>query len=218
MSETHTISTFENVVSTFENVAAGIKATVAYDPDAGSFSPRDWDNAWQLVGFKSRHRTFGDEQLDLAQLIETDDGSINLTAYLRMNHEAHLIVPVSFYEHGLVRYYAGTKADRWDGGAAGAALLTKDQLGSDFDGDEQSAREALDAELETFTDWCNGTVYCVLVEDASGAVLDSLGDIYGLDHAEAEAKSMLKAELQDWRDEQEARRYWAARDVETIER
>lgn len=203
-------------LSAFEGTVAGLRATVTYDEDASNFSPRDWHNAWRLLGFESSGRRFGDEQIDLAHLIEMAPNDFDLGAYLRDDHDAHLIAPVSFYEHGLVGYYAGTHADEWDCGAAGAAILTKGRLDSEFDGDRERARGALDCELETYTDWCNGSVYAVAVEDAAGAVLDSLGDVYGLEHAEAEAKAMLGVAVRDWLDERAARRYWAERDVETI--
>lgn len=207
-----------SAIETIHGEAAGLKALVTYDQDAGSFSPRGWDNAWLLLGFKSRHRAFGDEQIDLDHLDETAGGDFRLPAYLREHHGARLIVPVSYYEHGLVRYYAGTEADRWDGGAARVAVLSAAALESEFEGDAEKARARLDAELETYTDWCNGSVYSVVVEDGSGDVLDSLGDIYGLEHARAEAKAMLGACHREWLQEQAERRYWAERDVETVER
>ncbi|PAF41050.1 hypothetical protein [Helicobacter sp. 11S03491-1] len=41
------------------------------------------------------------------------------------------------------------------------------------------------------SDYFNGEVYLVVLEDETGDCLDSLSGIYGLEYAESEAKQML---------------------------
>lgn len=212
-------------IEVFEDEATGIKSLLVYDEDAGRFNPRvDFDNAWTLVGFYNSHREFGDEIIDPREMEEhgseycDEDGRLNITAYLVAEFDAHLIVPVHCYDHSLVSYYAGPAVtESWDTGLAGVAILSKAKLDGEWDGSEDAARKCLDSELETYTDWCNGTIYGFYTEDADGNQLDeACWGIYGFDYAKTEAKEALASEVQHAAKEAAEVSYWAARDVETV--
>lgn len=211
-----------DAIETFTDEETGIVARVEYDPFERE-SPREHDgNVWTLIGFHNNHRTFGDEEISIEEereyeRIEETDNGLDLAKYFRDNHDAHLIVPVQCYDHSLVSYYAGNPVtEHWDTGTAGVAILTKADLDKEFDGDEDKAREGLDGELETFTEWANGEIYAFVVEDSDGETLDSCAGFYGLEHCEGEAKDALKHAVEQACKEQDAVRYWAERDVETV--
>lgn len=226
-------------IETFTDEATEIVAKVEYDPFERE-SPRDHDgNTWTLVGFPNTHRTFGDEQFDPSgqhwidcPKCEGKEGiddcgacgghgeveAENLLDMLKAEYsDAHLIVPVQCYDHSLVRYYAGNPTtEHWDTGTAGVAILSKDDLDKEFDGNESKARENLDGELETFTDWANGEIFAYVVEDAEGETLDSCCGFYGIEYVKSEAKEALNHAVEQAHKEVEQIRYWAERDVETV--
>ncbi len=211
-----------DAIETYESEETGIKAIVAYDDSAGSFNPRtDFDNAWTLIGFQNGRRRFGDEEVDLDNLIEMegDDEGFDLGEWLKDNHDAFLIVKVEIYEHSLVSYTrmkGVSLLDEWDSGIAGVAILTRAKLNEEWEGDEEKALEVLDGELEVFTDWANGHVYGYYTVDAEGNRLDDdCWGMYGFDYVCEEAKRALKEAVQSWLDEQTEARYWAEREVET---
>lgn len=208
---------FTDPIDTFEDKEHGLIAKVVYD-DLGHENPRtDYDNAWTLIGFRNPHREFGDEEIDLegqhwidCPVCKGEEPAVEscgecgghgeveartLGQILKSQFpDAHLIVPVQIYDHTLVRYYAGEPVtEHWDTGTAGVAIINKETLDKEWKGDEDMACKCLDAELETFTEWCNGEIYCYIVEDAEGEHLDSCGGFYGYDHAVSEAKASLKA-------------------------
>lgn len=229
-----------NAIETFEDEATGIKAKVEYDPFDNE-SPRDFDgNVWTLIGFGNPQYNFGDEEIDLdgqnwitcpackgADLedeklcgkcgghgeIETSDPVAIITA----EYNARLMVPVQRYEHSLVSYYAGDPTtEHWDTGIAGVAILTKQELDEEFHGDEDKARKCLEGELESFTDWSNGTIYAYVVESKDGDVLDSCCGFYGLDFAETEAKESMGHYVNEAHKEEREARYWLEREVVTV--
>ena len=226
-------------IETFTDDERGLTARVCYD-DLGHENPRkDFDNAWTLVGFRNPHREFGDEEIDLEGQTWIDcpkcegkegnddcgecggHGEVEATTVeqiLKASYpDSHLIIPVQCYDHSLVRYYAGNPVtEHWDTGTAGVAIISEETLDKEWNGDEDKARECLDSELETYTEWCNGEIYYYVVEDADGEHLDSCGGFYGYSHVTDEAKSALKACGESVDQEAERVRYWAERDVETV--
>lgn len=154
----------------------------------------------------------------------------DIDAYLRANYDAHLIVPVYKYEHGLVTYQAGTSGNPfscpWDSGMVGVAVLDKATLDKEWNdhADEDGvmrdqlwwALKYLDGELETYTDWCNGSVYSVVCETEDGEFIDSCGGIYGFDYAGEMAKEMLEGAEEDAAEEAKTAHEWAERDVVTV--
>lgn len=230
-----------DAIETFEDEATGIKAKVEYDPFDNE-SPRDFDgNVWTLIGFSNPRVNFGDEEIDfdgqhwiecpVCKGADLEDeslcgecgghGEVEATdpvAIIMAEHpDAHLIVPVQCYDHSLVSYYAGNPTtEHWDTGTAGVAVLTKQELDEEFHGDEDKARKCLDGELETFTDWANGTIYAYVVESKDGDVLDSCCGFYGLDFTETEAKESMSYYVEQAHKEEREARYWLEREVVTV--
>jgi hypothetical protein len=227
-----------DALETFTDERWGLTATVRYDDTAYADSPRDWDNCWVLLGFPNSRRNFGDEEIDLEGqhwlTCPACDGSggdacgrcgghgeveaETVEQYVKALHpEAALVVPIQCYDHSLVRYYAGKpQTESWDTGLAGVAVIDRKTIDEEWDGDEDAALKYLDGELETYTDWANGTVYYYTVENEDGDVLDSCGGIYGEEYAEEEAKAALQSARMDAESENRERVYWLNREVETV--
>lgn len=161
----------------------------------------------------------------------------DIDAYLREHYDAHLIVPVYKYEHGLVRYSASTGGNpfncEWDSGMIGVAVISEAKIteewgkGYTVDGEFKTPIELalsyLDGELDTYTSWCNGEIYLIAVEDEDGDVLECVGGFYDDEkgtYVEYEAKSMLEYEARSLVErtatEARERTFWAERDVVTV--
>lgn len=88
------------------------------------------------------------------------------------------VCTISRYEHSSVSYSRGAPTCRWDSGYVGFAIVETAKMSSEkFD-------KYVDRSLQLLTDWANGEVYSVYVEDASGDLLDSCGGYIGYDAAE----------------------------------
>lgn len=75
--------------------------------------------------------------------------------------------------------------------------------------------ESLRADAETYEQWAYGDVWQVTVEDADGAVADSLCGIYGYASALREMDAMAASAIERAEREQAEAAYWAERDVMT---
>lgn len=88
------------------------------------------------------------------------------------------VCTISRYSHSGVSYTRGAPTCRWDSGYAGFAIVETARMSDD------KFEKYVDQALQTFTDWANGNVYSVYVEDASGDLLDSCCGYIGYEAAE----------------------------------
>lgn len=236
-----------NEIDTIEREEYGLIARIGYD-EAGSDNPRDWDNCWTILT-NERGSIPIDETIDpdyCTMVCERCEGTgeepgtasgpnyvsctgpckgdgtyIDIDAWLKDTHDAHLIVPVFKYEHGLVQYKAGKNGnpfnDRWDSGQVGVAVISKATIehewgtegrrDREFDPETKTYTEIgeplspedwalryLDGELSTYTSWCNGEVYYYEVETEDGEYIDSCGGFYDEDFWKGENGSYVYAE------------------------
>lgn len=172
------------------------KAEIMYDEDPPS--PKDWDQAGQLVTWHRNYcwdvdgqKTFGDPQ-----------------EFLRQAKAGRwVILPVGMYDHSGVSLYEGTgpgvgDTAGWDSGQVGFMYTTRarflEMCDNRVSGWRKRALECLRAELETWDVYVHGQVYGYAItlshedEPDSDDVLDSCWGIYGLDYARQEAVSALK--------------------------
>lgn len=88
------------------------------------------------------------------------------------------VCTISRYEHGNSLYTRGAPTCRWDAGYVGFAIVETSKMSN------ETFELIVDNNLQTFTDWANGEVYAVYVEDASGDVVDSCCGYIGYEAAE----------------------------------
>ena len=88
------------------------------------------------------------------------------------------VCTISRYEHGNSLYTRGAPTCRWDSGYVGFAIVETAKMS------DEEFEKRVDQGLRTFTDWANGEVYSVIVEDASGDFVDSCSGFIGYDAAE----------------------------------
>ena len=152
-----------------------IKVVADEDPQ----SPREWDNAATLVCW-SRRYTLGDEQPSV-------DPSEWLEGYKAANPEA-LIVPIYKYEHSGIALSTGAFSCPWDSGQCGYAVISADKIAKEWplsdmhptpEAQREAARKCIDAEVETYSAYCNGDVYGYIIEDEDGEQLDACFGFYG---------------------------------------
>lgn len=95
--------------------------------------------------------------------------------------------PVFKYEHGNVAYSTAPFSCPWDSGQAGYLLLSLEEWPEMDDKADSYAKGT----LESYTAWCNGSVYGWIVEDEDGENLESCwGYIGESDYALEEGLSM----------------------------
>lgn len=88
------------------------------------------------------------------------------------------VCTISRYEHGNSLYTRGAPTCRWDAGYVGFAIVETAKMSDD------KFEKMVDTDLQTFTDWANGNVYSVYVENANGDHVDSCSGFIGYEAAE----------------------------------
>lgn len=109
-----------------------------------------------------------------------------------LGETVHSIYPVTSHEHGLVRYYRG-QGQGFDYSLCGMYIVTEET----GDVSRTQIEEVIDGELDEYTQWANGGVYCATLYDNNGEVIEQLGNMYGLN----EIKEELTASYDGWEDE-----------------
>lgn len=89
------------------------------------------------------------------------------------------IFPVYRYEHSAVAYRRG-KGAGFDYSNCGFYIVTAKSI-SGQTMTEADILEAVDAELEEYTNWMNGEIYLFTLYDENGKVEDSCGGFYSLE-------------------------------------
>lgn len=132
----------------------------------------------------------------LCEGCQSADSIAMLEAFIKHIHKPLHIRRVGMGDHSNVWYYLGGGASvfdpgGWDSGNAGWMLYLpkhKEMWGGDPTPEELDVQMA--AELQEYTDWCNGAVYGYVLTDINGEEVDSCWGLIG-DYGEEEAKRVL---------------------------
>jgi len=176
---------------------------ISYDHFADN--PRNWSNIGYFITCDSKYNS-PDYNEELVSLIQnTGDESRSLDEHIdKIKNEMMskgygkviYITPIYKYEHGNIVYKRGTTVG-FDISNNGFYIITDKTL-KEYTADKKQPinylEEVIDSELETYTKWANGEVYCFTLYDEDGEMQDGYGDIYDLQ----EIKDGLPA---DWKDE-----------------
>lgn len=103
------------------------------------------------------------------------------------------VCTISRYEHGNSLYTRGAPICRWDAGYVGFAIVETAKMSN------ETFEKMVDTDLQTFTDWANGNVYSVYVENANGDHLDSCCGYIGYEAAEDAFNDACK-QFEDYED------------------
>ena len=175
---------------------------LAYDPDGGLDSPREWDNLVTLWLFDNasssddgNHPQDMDEALinmlgepDYQELMHPRMGrfdGLSDTFYQLGYKHGYLLQPVTRFEHSQVRYYRGAGMG-FDYAVCGMIFVALKDIRQEYQVSRitksirQRVLHEMDAELETFTNYVNGEVYSIeYYADANDMdLMDSVSGIY----------------------------------------
>jgi hypothetical protein len=156
-------------------------------------NPCEW-NDWEVLSFSRRHSNF----------VHPDDIGISLNRYgetecsdigLRRKLDCGTAFALGYYEHGLCSWFLkgegspGTNCP-WDGVSLAGILKWNGKPGKCGKTHQDRVNYARSF-IETYTQYCNGEVYSVVIYDEHNDVVDSLGGIFGWDEAEKVAAEMM---------------------------
>jgi hypothetical protein len=82
--------------------------------------------------------------------------------------EGAVILPVYCYDHSGICFNTTGFSCPWDSGLAGVIVMEAETIEADFGGDKARATAALKADVELFSQWANGEVFCVGVREEDG--------------------------------------------------
>ena len=123
-------------------------------------SPDEFDNLSHMVCFHGRH-ALGDKDhgIDMNRF----SSWVALEQYLIHEMGAHLIYPLSIYDHSGITIFIGTPNDPWDSVQVGFVYVTKqdiiDEYGEVTPITEAIAKRVIEGEVEIYDRYLQGMVY-----------------------------------------------------------
>lgn len=201
-------------MKTYTKIITNPRLVIQYDNDAKS--PRKWDGNIGLFFTNERNSKSPDGNTSALYdiMISTADEATSTADHIeRMKAEArkafmestptdgnshdenlHIIdiYPVYKFEHGNVVYRRGT-AQGFDYSNSGFYIVTAESISGSTHTDE-SIQKAIDAELEIYTQWCNGEVYQFTLYGEDGDIEESCGGFY-------EIEDIREYLPEEWKDE-----------------
>lgn len=177
----------------FMNLKEQMVIEMKYDENAES--PRAWDcnlgtiYTWESRSISPDEHSYGDAITFLEEILgenvvtKLHDKHNNTADFMneiikRVDQVGYVMNTVSRYEHSGVKYFLGSSSG-WDTGTVGVIFSEKETIRELLGVKRINAkvREMVEkdfiAELEAYTDWCNGEVYGYEVSDLGGNVIDS---------------------------------------------
>lgn len=153
--------------------------------DNDPVSPREWDNLGTIYYSSSRY-TLGDKCVskDEIEAIMADKDMIYLPVY-------------AYIHSGIVMNTTGFSCP-WDSGMSGIIAVSKDKVREFFKVKRitkailDKVNSGLKGEVETYSQYLGGEVYCYLIKDDSGDIVDSCGGFYSEEDAQSEGNASLK--------------------------
>lgn len=163
------------------------KPRLVIEYDTSGISPREDDNLGYFITVESRYQS-PDNDTELTNIVyEEQHGADNVEQHAeniktRIEEErgetVKAIYPVYRYEHGNVVYRRGT-ASGFDYSNCGFYIVTdktQDVLGTP----DNRIEAMIDSELDCYTKYANGEMYCYTLYNESGEVEDSCCGFYDI--------------------------------------
>ena len=116
-----------------------------------------------------------------------------------VDFDACVVLPIFLYDHSGITIRTAPFDCPWDSGQVGWIYCDAERLREDFGGNRDRAKEALQAEVDTYDHYLTGAVYGFIVEEFNGndwEHVDSCWGFYGDDiHTNGIADHLDDAEL-----------------------
>lgn len=194
----------KEIIAKLMDLEKEIILTVSHDYFSYADSPREWDNLGTFYTWESRYNSpdkqnsyndlqeffeyhLGENVVD-REMKKAKGGLQFLESMIQKLNKIGIIAEVvSRFEHGNVCYSLGYSTG-WDTGVIGIIFAEKEKIYAEYNVKKVTAKvkektlSVFAGELENYTDWVNGEVYCVEVADLNGEVIDCCGGCYGLDY------------------------------------
>lgn len=167
-------------------------------PELEPSSPREWSNVGTLLA-EHRRYSFGDARVDSLDL-DLFSSWDEVAEALRRYEDARVVLPVYLYDHSGLRMSVTPFGDPWDSGQLGVIYATAGQIRDRMECKRVTARVLADveaslrSEIEAMDQYVSGDVYEVRVIDGDGVTVESIGDVYGLEHARDVADDIIAQE------------------------
>mgnify|MGYP004477840225 CR=1 FL=1 len=149
-------------------------AAVAFDVPA--LEERGWKGGWSEVCDWDAE---DDEECRKDALCEAM--AEELAACMRLLDEKICILPVFMHVHSGVAYGTADFNDPWDSGFVGFIYATPadlDEAGIVPTASRKDIIRFLNDEVERYSQWANGEVFCLELYDKDGELIDSIGGVY----------------------------------------
>jgi len=167
------------------------KYRIGIETDDCPENPLDYSE-YELISFSTRHTNFGNpEELGWFK------GGPYPTPKLKKLMEQDLAFILHYYEHGQCSWQLqdaphipGSDCP-WDSVSCAGLLIWKDDI-ADAPAKERRVEYAK-GQVETYTDWVNGSVYSWFIENKRGDTIESLSGCFGLEYTEQSLTEALSA-------------------------
>lgn len=195
---------------------AGLLVEIRYDEHASS--PREMDPLGTIIGWRRADLKLGERQIDL-------DSTTPQQVVDKLKRDgARLILPVHYTSHGPhCQLHLGDKLDDDTlAHSSGIVYVTDEELRSAFLARRitahvlRKARRLLNAEINEYSHWLNGSVYGYVIRDADKSSLASDFGYYGIEDCESEANPVAEDCARQQQAEEVEAHHMACRDIQTL--
>ena len=183
------------------------KLKIVVDPDP--ISPREWDNMGRIA-YKHPRYKLGEEEI--SDPIEWLEGMLfienkgeysgeRLRELEQRFYREYIALPVYLYDHSGITMSTTPFSCNWDSGKVGYVYVSKKEarLHMGVNKITKKVRERIETnlryEVEAFDQYLTGEVFCFVVEDEEGNMIDSCCGFYGQDWGDNGMKDYLSEEL-----------------------
>jgi hypothetical protein len=103
----------------------------------------------------------------------------------------YIALPLYLYDHSGISMSTGSFSCPWDSGCVGVIVCHRDTVKKEFDGDEDRARKALEAEVEVYDQYLRGDVYGFIVEMFDGKDWNEIDSCWGFFGSDIHTNGMV---------------------------
>jgi hypothetical protein len=155
-------------------------------------SPREWDNVGTIVAGHRRY-SLGDDgapEIDWSDF----DGWEAVDRHLRDECDAIAVLPIYIYDHGGITLSTKPFACPWDSGRVGAIYATAESVANMLGNDatEDAILKVLRGEVDDYSQYICGDIWCYVIEGEHGDVEDSCGGFFSEEDATSEGQAALR--------------------------
>lgn len=160
-------------------------------------NPMEWEQLGTILTWEDSYESpcrndysspeeFVDDYLGEDSYEKIENNSNSLVDFMKdiqnkFDKKGYLIYPVTRFEHSLVEYYIGLGGG-FDSGLIGFAIVSKDEVRQMYNTKDiykSTVQADFSQQLEIYTDYVNGEVYCFSLMDMEQNVIDNCSGFYG---------------------------------------